>query len=69
MRHFRQPLTVFWQDGVLNKEQYTHVVNALSEGHTAELRAALFPQWSPIDDPPNIEELVQAIDKAREHIP
>jgi hypothetical protein len=66
MRHFRQPLTVFWQDGALNKEQYTHVVNVLSEGHTAELRAALFPHWSPTEDPPSIGELVQAIDKARD---
>jgi len=66
MRHFRQPLTIFWQDGALNKEQYIHVVNLLSEGHTAKLRAALFPHWSPPDDPPSIEELVQAIDKARD---
>ena len=65
MRHFRQPLTVFWQDDVLNKEQYTHVINALSEEHTAELRVTLFPHWSPIDDPPSIEELVQAIDETR----
>ena len=65
MRHFSQPLTVFWQDGVLNKEQYTHVINALSEGHTTALRVALFPHWSPKDDPPSIEELVDAIDKAR----
>ena len=65
MRHFRQPLTVFSQNDVLNKEQYTHVINALSEGHTAELRVALFPHRSPIDDPPSIEELVQAVDETR----
>ena len=65
MRHFRQPLTVFWQDDVINKEQYTHVINALSEGHSTELRVALFPHRSPIDDPPSIEELVQAIDNTR----
>lgn len=66
MRHFRQPLTIFWQEGALSKEQYTHVVNALSAGHIAQFRAALFPHLSPIDDPPSIEELVQAIDDARD---
>lgn len=66
MRHFRQPLTVFWQDGVLNEEQYAYLVNGLSEGHTAELRAALFSSHRPPIDELNIEELVQAIDDARD---
>ena len=65
MRHFRQPLTVFWQGGVLNKEQCMHVVNSLSEGHAAELQAA-FSHRSPIDEPPKIEGLVQAIDNIRD---
>lgn len=50
----------------MNKGQYTHVVNSLSEGHTAELRAAFFSHRSPTDEPPNIGELVQAIDDARD---
>jgi len=64
MRHFHQPLTVFWQDGVQNEEKYTRIVNALSEGHAAQLRAALFPRRS-TSDPPNVEEVVQAIEKTR----
>ena len=66
MRHFCRPLTVFWQDGGLNKKQCTYIVNALSEGHTTELQVALSSHSSPLDDQDNVEELVQAIYEARD---
>jgi hypothetical protein len=66
MRHFHQPLTLFWQDSVDNKERYTQSANVLLRGYTTDVQVALLSRLSPIDDPNNIEELDQAIEEARD---